>query len=92
LSLTKISVDLDHAMGHYVGEMPAVPISAAQGAATQTYASFEPTLKDHNGAYLEACGVADPYTQCVKPWATSSIEADRLWKLSEEIVGQKFEY
>jgi hypothetical protein len=30
--------------------------------------------------------------QTVKPWATSAVEAERLWKLSEELVGEKFEY
>lgn len=45
---------------------------------------------DVNGVYLEDAHIADPYTQTVKPWGTSKVEADRLWKLSEELVGQKF--
>jgi hypothetical protein len=43
--LTGILVDLDHAMGYYSGDLPNTPVSVQQGAATQTYASFEPTLK-----------------------------------------------
>ncbi|KAL6899932.1 hypothetical protein GGI43DRAFT_427645 [Trichoderma evansii] len=63
-----------------------------RGVATHIYAAFEPSLKERNGAYLENSHVADPYTDTVKPWATSSIEADRLWKLSEKLVGQEFQY
>ncbi|KAI9170919.1 Short-chain dehydrogenase TIC 32, chloroplastic [Paramyrothecium foliicola] len=85
-------VDLDHAQGHYKGDFPNKPISVEQGAATQTYASFEPTLSEHNGAYLQESRVGNPYTDMIKPWATSPIEADKLWKLSEELVGQKFAY
>lgn len=50
------------------------------------------SLVAHNGAYLEDCHVADPWIGAVKPWATSPIEAERLWKLSEKLVGQVFEY
>lgn len=49
-------------------------------------------LTDHNGAYLLDTRIADPYADTVKPWATSPVEADRLWKLSETLVGQKFSY
>lgn len=45
-----------------------------------------------NGAYLVDCHVADPLVDTVKPWATSSFEAERLWKLSEKLVGQEFPY
>ncbi|CAG8924619.1 unnamed protein product [Penicillium salamii] len=46
----------------------------------------------HNGAYLIDSHVADPLVDTVKPWATSSFEAERLWKLSETLVGQQFVY
>ena len=36
--------------------------------------------------------VADPWTETVKPWATSPVEAERLWKLSEKLVDQEFDY
>jgi hypothetical protein len=45
---------------------------------------------DHNGAYLQDSHIADPWTATVRPWATNSIEAERLWKLSEKLVGQEF--
>lgn len=47
---------------------------------------------DNNGAYLLDCRLADPWKDTVRPWATNAIEAEKLWKLSEELVGQKFEY
>jgi hypothetical protein len=47
---------------------------------------------DHSGEYLDHCRVSDPYKDQIKPWATSDIEADRLWKLSEKLTGQEFPY
>lgn len=47
---------------------------------------------DHNGAYLYDCRPANPCTETVKPWATSPVEAERLWKLSEKLIGQEFQY
>lgn len=47
---------------------------------------------DHNGAYLENSHVADPQVETVMPWATHPCEAERLWKLSEKLVGQDFTY
>ncbi|KAL3963117.1 hypothetical protein ACCO45_000121 [Purpureocillium lilacinum] len=49
-------------------------------------------VSQRNGAYLLDCRVGDPYVDTIMPWATSSIEAERLWRLSESIVGQKFTY
>lgn len=53
-------------------------------------ANFE--FLEHNGAYLEKGELADAWAGRIKPWATDSIEAERLWKLSEELVGQEFQY
>ncbi|ETS81857.1 hypothetical protein PFICI_06859 [Pestalotiopsis fici W106-1] len=63
-----------------------------QGAATHVFAAFATTLKENNGSYLENSHIADPWVDTVKPWATSPIEAERLWKLSEKLVGQEFPY
>ena len=45
---------------------------------------------EHNGVYLQDAHIADPWTETVKPWGTSPIEAERLWKLSEKLVGEVF--
>lgn len=47
---------------------------------------------ENNGAYLQDCHIADPWTDTVKPWATDKVEAEKLWKLSEKLVGQEFSY
>lgn len=47
---------------------------------------------ENNGAYLQDCHVADPWTDTVKPWATDKVEAEKLWKLSEKLVGQEFNH
>ncbi|KAI1462611.1 NAD(P)-binding protein [Annulohypoxylon moriforme] len=84
--------DLDKEEGNKEGWKHFVFKSAQAGAATHVYAAFSPSLKDHNGVYLEDCQIADPWVQTVKPWATSSVEAEKLWKLSEKLVGQEFTY
>lgn len=61
--------------------------NASEGAATHVYAAFDPSLKDHNGAYLVDSQVWP--VEKVRPWARDPVEANMLWKLSEEIVGQK---
>ncbi|OOQ90841.1 putative short-chain dehydrogenase [Penicillium brasilianum] len=63
-----------------------------QGTATHIYASFDPTLKAHNGAHLVDSHIADPMENIVKPWAMNAFEAEKLWVLSEQLVGQKFPY
>jgi hypothetical protein len=47
---------------------------------------------ENNGAYLQDSRIANPYTDTVKPWVTDKVEADRLWKLSEKLIGQEFSY
>ncbi|KAL0932165.1 short-chain dehydrogenase reductase family [Colletotrichum truncatum] len=63
-----------------------------QGAATHVFASFDTTINDHNGVFLSDCHIADPDLEEVYSWATSEVDADRLWKLSEKLVGQEFNY
>jgi len=44
---------------------------------------------DRNGAYLNDCKVDD---ETVEPYAVDKGNAERLWKISEDMVGQKFSY
>ncbi|KAL4929032.1 putative short-chain dehydrogenase [Aspergillus undulatus] len=83
---------LDRALGNAEGFEGFKQKNDQQGAATTTYAAFAPDLRDKNGAYLQDCHVADPWTETVKPWATDKVEAERLWKLSEKLVGQEFSF
>ena len=56
------------------------------------YRAEPDSLLDHNGAYLLDSRVGDPRKDTIKPWATSKVEAERLWKLSEKLVSQEFTY
>ncbi|KAI1412226.1 NAD(P)-binding protein [Hypoxylon sp. FL1857] len=69
-----------------------LPCTAEVGANVYVYGAFDPEITAHNGAYLVPCRLADPWKDTVRPWATSSVEAERLWKLSEKLIGQKFSY
>ncbi|UKZ94828.1 uncharacterized protein TrAFT101_009684 [Trichoderma asperellum] len=72
-------------IGNLGWEEDEVPfISLERGIATHVYAAFEPSLKDSR--------LANPYSDTIKPWATSKVEVERLWKLSEKLVGQEFAY
>ncbi|KAH7320856.1 hypothetical protein B0I35DRAFT_450512 [Stachybotrys elegans] len=87
--------DRDH--GNFAGwltaaDFPKYEVSVEVGAATHVFASFEPSLKDHNGTYLLDARVADPYKDTYRSWARDPIEADQLWTLSEKFVGQEFSY
>ncbi|KAF2000313.1 NAD(P)-binding protein [Amniculicola lignicola CBS 123094] len=59
-------------------------------AATHVVAAFDPSLEDHNGAYLTDGNLAKDWQ--LRPTARNPGDAEKLWKLSEQLVGQKFEY
>ncbi|KAL1885397.1 hypothetical protein Plec18167_000890 [Paecilomyces lecythidis] len=56
-----------------------------QGASTILVAALDPSIEAQSGAYLDDCqiGTAAEYAQ-------NKENSEKLWKLSEEIVGQKF--
>ncbi|KAF4633527.1 hypothetical protein G7Y89_g4591 [Cudoniella acicularis] len=64
----------------------------SQGVATHVFAAFHPSLEfpENNGSYLVDSQVVAP--KIFQSWARDPLEAERLWALSEELVGQKFEY
>lgn len=47
-------------------------------------------ISGSNGAFLENCKPSQINPNW--PWASGKENADKLWALSEELVGQKFEY
>lgn len=61
-----------------------------EGTATHVFAAFDERIAEHNGAYC--CDSQVTPLEKVRCWGRDKIDAERLWKLSEEIVGQKFEY
>ncbi|MDQ0593776.1 NAD(P)-dependent dehydrogenase (short-subunit alcohol dehydrogenase family) [Chryseobacterium ginsenosidimutans] len=74
-----------------------------QGAATTVWCATSPLLENIGGIYCENCDIAeidngqiehrydDPSTiRGVQPYSIDHENAERLWKLSEEMIGIKF--
>jgi len=65
-----------------------------QGSATSVWAATSPDLDGKGGIYLENCQIALPAVQGsnsgVESYATDAAAAERLWTLSEDLVGQSF--
>ncbi|CCC11793.1 unnamed protein product [Sordaria macrospora k-hell] len=63
-----------------------------QGCATMLRAALDPELeKEEDGVFLSDCQFTkDP--ELVAPWALDEGNAERLWGLSEELVGENFEF
>ncbi|GMK47046.1 oxidoreductase [Paenibacillus glycanilyticus] len=80
--------------------------TVGQGAATSVWCATSPQLNNMGGVYCENCDIAplghdaesDFYLDNestltdsgVMPYAVDSEAADRLWSLSEHLIGQKF--
>lgn len=58
-------------------------------AATHVVAAFDTRLDDYNGAYLDNGNVAPQELQST---AKNPEDPEKLWKLSERLVGQEFSY
>ncbi|KAK4234089.1 hypothetical protein C8A03DRAFT_47497 [Achaetomium macrosporum] len=56
-----------------------------EGTSTTLVAALDPALNEIKGVYLSDCQIAEPFAHANDP-----VAADRLWKLSEELVGEKF--
>lgn len=68
-----------------------------QGAATSVFAATAPELEGIGGRYLEDCHLAEVNddTQTlhgVRSYATDPGNADRLWEISERLVGERFAF
>lgn len=68
-----------------------VPLKALQqGCATTLKAALDSALEKEDGVFLSDCQLTtDP--ELVAPWALDEGDAERLWGLSEELVGEKFD-
>jgi NAD(P)-dependent dehydrogenase (short-subunit alcohol dehydrogenase family) len=60
--------------------------SIPQGAATTVWAATAPELAGCGGTYLADCAISSEHAT----WATDADAAQRLWTLSERLVGQSF--
>ena len=70
--------------------------STEQGSATSVWAATSPELEGRGGLYLEDCQIAEPATAGgdggVESYAVDPAAADRLWALSEDLVGETFSF
>ena len=70
--------------------------SVEQGAATTCYAATAPELSGHGGAYLENCHIAEQVPDDsairggIRQFACDPVVAEKLWAVSEIMVGEKF--
>ncbi|KAF7365617.1 Short-chain dehydrogenase/reductase family protein [Mycena venus] len=60
-----------------------------QGAATTVAAAFDSSLNDKPGAYLDDCVEAN---DTIAPHASDSANAERLWVLTERLIGESFTF
>lgn len=70
--------------------------SVTAGAATSVYAATAPELENQGGIYLEDCGVApienEATSHGVRAYALELSTAEQLWQVSEELVGESFDF
>lgn len=71
--------------------------SLKQGAATSIFAATAPEFTGKGGAFLSDCSITpinddEKIFDGVRTWAIDPQEAERLWTISEEMVGQTFTY
>jgi NAD(P)-dependent dehydrogenase (short-subunit alcohol dehydrogenase family) len=67
------------------------------GAATSVWAAVSPELEGRGGLYLEDCQIGKPVgeasgTAGYADYAVDPEAAARLWGLSEELIGEKFDF
>jgi NAD(P)-dependent dehydrogenase (short-subunit alcohol dehydrogenase family) len=80
----------DQALGNPQGWGDINLVDIDSGSGTHVFAAFDPVLNEHNGAYCEEARALKP--EEVRCWGRDPVEATRLWEVSEELVGQKFEH
>ena len=70
--------------------------SIPQGSATSVWAATSQDLEGQGGLYLEDCHIASEVSDDpiggVESYAIDPESADRLWSLSEDLVGQRFAF
>ncbi|CAF1325622.1 unnamed protein product [Adineta ricciae] len=84
------------AMGWYKDDGTLIEVfkTAAQAASTSVYGALAPELDHFGGEHLEDCAVSkgvnpDKTAWGIAPHAADMEEAERLWKLSEQMVVSK---
>lgn len=88
--LMKAFLDLGNPQGfkEYWEENPFKTLD--EGTSTHVVAAFADGLEKDNGKFLRNAQIAS--FDMVSPWARDSYDAERLWKMSEEMVGDKYDF
>ncbi|KAJ7119707.1 putative short-chain dehydrogenase [Mycena epipterygia] len=60
-----------------------------EGAATTIFAAFDPSLNDKSGAYLSDC---KDVSSSIAPHSCDPANAEKLWNITEEIIGESFTF
>lgn len=80
----------ERVFGQYNDEFKTIE----EGAATSVWCAVHSQLDGKGGVYCENADIAvitnTPYTPGVFEWAVNAGEAERLWTLSEQLIGLKF--
>ncbi|KAJ4390332.1 hypothetical protein N0V85_007329 [Neurospora sp. IMI 360204] len=82
---TKLGRDQDPDVQDQFKKMGLYWKSQDQGCSTTLVAALDPALSELKGLYLVDCQISDPCEH-----AKDAVAAERLWKLSEDIIGEKF--
>jgi len=82
---TGLSRHLDDAVPAIIGKTGNYWKSLDAGSATTVVAAFDPSLNKSPDVYLSDCHIAE-----AAPHASDPSAAERLWKLSERLVGEDF--
>lgn len=64
------------------------PKTLQEGCATSLVAALDPSIAEQSGAFLQDCAVRP----VLQDYARGKENADKLWELSERLVGQKFSW
>ncbi|KAF3406318.1 Short-chain dehydrogenase [Talaromyces pinophilus] len=88
-------VKADRAQGHsqfWVDDISSLFKTMEQDVATHVFATFHPSVSAivNNGSFLQDSHVTP--LEDMYPWGRDPIDAEKLWKLSESIVGETFDY
>ncbi|PSN67259.1 short-chain dehydrogenase/ reductase [Corynespora cassiicola Philippines] len=67
------------------------PKTHAQGTATTMVAALDPSTVERAGAYLADCQVVE-VGERLAAYAQDKENAEKLWVLTEKLVGERFEY
>ncbi|KAH7379159.1 short-chain dehydrogenase [Phaeosphaeria sp. MPI-PUGE-AT-0046c] len=80
----------EHGKAMTVTEGPWRMKNVSQGSATTLVAALDPSITHRSGSYLADCQV--DHKSPVMEYALDQSNAEKLWAMSEKLVGQKFEY